>query len=106
MTPWAFLAGAILSEVTATLSLRVAAKGRRRWYAVVVTGYLCSFTLLTLTLRHGMGIGVAYGVWAACGVALTAIAGKVLFREPLTWVMGLGIVLIGGGVLLIELGGA
>lgn len=104
MTPWVFLAVAILSEVSATLSLRAAATGRRRWYAIVVAGYLCSFTLLTLTLRHGMGIGIAYGVWAACGVALTALAGKVLFGEPLTWVMGLGIVLIAGGVLLIELG--
>lgn len=104
MTPWVFLAGAILTEVSATLSLRAAATGRRRWYAIVVVGYLCSFALLTLTLRHGMGIGIAYGVWAACGVALTALAGKVLFGEPLTWVMGLGIVLIAGGVLLIELG--
>lgn len=53
-----------------------------------------------------MALGVAYGIWAAAGVALTAILSRILFKEPLTWVMGLGIILIAGGVLLIELGAA
>jgi small multidrug resistance pump len=51
-----------------------------------------------------MGIGIAYGVWAAAGVALTAVAGKVLFAEPLTRVTGAGIGCIIAGVLLVELG--
>ena len=54
----------------------------------------------------GLGIGVAYGIWAASGVALTAVASKFLFKEPFTWVMALGIALIIGGVLLVELGAA
>jgi len=37
-------------------------------------------------------------------VALVAILGKVIFDDPLTPLMGLGIVLILGGVLLVELG--
>jgi small multidrug resistance pump len=53
-----------------------------------------------------MPLGVAYGIWAAAGVALTAIAGRLLFQERLTWVMSLGIVLIIGGVLLVEVGAA
>ncbi|MGX5358925.1 DMT family transporter [Kocuria sp. KH4] len=103
---WLYLAGAILTEVAATLSLRVAADGRSRWYAAVVAGYLLAFTLLALALRHGLGLGVAYGIWAAAGVALTAVAGRLLFDEPLSRVMVLGIALIMGGVLLIELGAA
>jgi small multidrug resistance pump len=51
-----------------------------------------------------MAVGVAYGVWAATGVALTAIAGRVLFRDPLTPMMLGGIGAIAAGVLLIELG--
>ncbi|WP_020498040.1 DMT family transporter [Sciscionella marina] len=101
---WVFLVLAILCEVSATLSLRMAATGRRVWYAVVLSGYLLSFLLLTLTLQRGIGIGVAYGIWAAAGVALTAIASKFLFREPLTRTMGLGIGCIIAGVLLVELG--
>jgi len=49
-------------------------------------------------------IGVAYGIWAATGVALTAVLGRVLFREPLTRLMLGGIGLIIVGVLLVELG--
>jgi len=103
---WLYLAAAILVEVVSTLALRVAAAGRRRWYAVVVLGYVVSFALLALALDAGMGIGVAYGVWTAVGVALTAVLSKLIWDEPLTVVMGVGIVLIAGGVLLLELGAA
>ena len=101
---WLFLAGSILAEVTATLSLRASVEGRRAWLGVVVVGYLAAFTLLSLTLRHGIGIGVAYGIWTAVGVALTAVASRVIFDEPLTRLMVAGIVLIAAGVLLVELG--
>lgn len=103
MTAWLFLIGAIVCEVFGTLSLRLAMDAKR-WYAGVVAGYGVAFTLLALTLVHGMPLGVAYGIWAAVGVALTAVLSTLFFREPLTWLMGLGIVLIAGGVLLIEVG--
>ncbi|WP_308798181.1 DMT family transporter [Agromyces silvae] len=101
---WLLLGGAIVSEVGATLSLRMAAHGRKIWLLPVVTGYLVAFWLLSLTLANGMPIGVAYGIWTAVGVALTALLGRLLFKEPFTWVMALGVALIVGGVLLIELG--
>jgi len=103
---WLYLAGAILTEVASTLALRVAAGGRRRWYAVVVTGYLTSFALLALALDAGMGLGVAYGIWTAVGVALTAVLSRLLFDEPLTRVMSFGILLIAAGVILLEAGAA
>jgi small multidrug resistance pump len=102
---WTTLAGAILIEVFATLSLRASDGFRKRvWIAPVVLGYLASFYLLWLTLALGMPVGIAYGVWTACGVALVAVIARFLFREPLTWVMVLGIALIVGGVLTIEMG--
>lgn len=101
---WLLLAFAILSEVAATVALRAAAAGGTAWYAVVAAGYGAAFVLLSLTLDAGLGLGVAYGIWAAAGVALTAVASKVFFQEPLTLIMTSGIVLIIGGVLLIELG--
>ena len=93
---------AIVCEVGATLSLRMAVTGRRIWFVPVVLGYVLAFSLLSVTLAHGMPLGAAYGMWAAGGVALTAVLSKLLFGEPLTWIMGLGIVLIAGGVLLVE----
>ena len=98
-----FLIGAILFEVAGTVCLRLAVE-EKRWYGGVAVGYLVAFAMLSLTLVNGPPLGIAYGIWAAAGVALTAVIGKVLFREPFTWLMGLGIVLIAGGVLLIELG--
>jgi small multidrug resistance pump len=104
---WAALTGAILFEVAATLALRASEGFRKRaWIIPVTVGYLTSFYLLWLTLRLGMHVGVAYGVWTACGVALVAVAAKILFGEPLTALMGLGIALIIGGVLTIEMTGA
>ena len=104
---WLALVGAILVEVCATLSMRASDGFRKRaWIAPVVVGYLISFTLLWLTLRLGMPVGIAYGVWTACGVALVALADRVLFKERLTPLMIAGIVLIMCGVLTIDLSGS
>jgi small multidrug resistance pump len=104
---WLALAGAILIEVVATLSLRASNGFRKRaWIIPVVLGYLASFYLLWTSLSLGMPVGVAYGVWTACGVALVAVIARFLFSEPLTWLMGLGIALIVAGVLTIEMTGA
>ncbi|WP_067479960.1 DMT family transporter [Actinomadura hibisca] len=103
MKKWLPLLAAILLEVSGTLALR-AALDHPAWYALVAVGYLGAFGALSLALRAGLGIGVAYGVWAATGVALTAILAAVLFGDPLTATMGLGIVLVIAGVLCVELG--
>ena len=88
---WAALTGAIVFEVVATLALRASEGFRKRiWIVPVAVGYLVSFYLLWLTLRLGMHVGIAYGVWTACGVALVAVAARVLFGEPLTWLMVVG----------------
>jgi small multidrug resistance pump len=104
---WLALAGAIIIEVCATLSMRASDGFRNRaWILPVVLGYLASFALLWLTLRLGMPVGVAYGLWTACGVALVALIGRVVFAEPLTPMMVAGIVLIIAGVLTIDLSGS
>jgi len=101
---WLLLAGAILSEVAATVALRAASTGSRAWYALTAVGYLLSFSLLSLVLREGVGVGVVYGIWTAAGVALTAVASRVIFKEPFSWVMAAGTLLVMGGVVLVELG--
>ncbi len=100
---WLLLITAILTEVSATLSLR-AALDHPAWYIVVVGGYLAAFTALSFVLREGMGLGVAYGIWGATGVVLTAVFATFLFGDPLTATMGVGIALVIGGVLCVELG--
>jgi small multidrug resistance pump len=51
-----------------------------------------------------MGLGVAYGIWAALGVASTAVLSAVVYGEPLTSLMGVGLAMIIGGVLMVEIG--
>ena len=97
------LAGAIVTEVTGTLALRGALD--HAWlYAVTAVGEVASFYLLVKVLQAGMPLGVAYGVWSALGVAATAVLSSLLFDEAFTGVMVIGLVLIVGGVVLVENG--
>ena len=100
---WPALGGAIISEVSATLALRQALN-QPGFYVVVGIGYALAFVLLSLTLRAGMPLGVAYGLWGALGVALTALLSMLVFGEPITVLVALGIALIMAGVLLVEIG--
>ncbi|WP_293785300.1 multidrug efflux SMR transporter [uncultured Aeromicrobium sp.] len=103
MRKWLLLAGAIAAEVAATMALR-ASIDRTAWIALVVAGYLAAFTLLALALRENLPIGVAYGIWGAAGVALTAVLGAAIFGETLSppAVAGLGLII--AGVVLVETG--
>lgn len=102
-SPWPLLAGAILSEVAGSVSLK-AAIDRPVLYVVVAAGFVTAFVLLAVVLRRGMALGVAYGVWSACGVALTAVMSSVLYGEPFTSLKVLGLALVIAGVLLVEAG--
>lgn len=103
MRTWTLLVAAITMEVAATLSLR-ASQDHSAWLAVVAAGYFGAFVMLTMVLRTGMPVGVAYGIWGAMGTAGTAVLAAVLFGDPFTWPIVAGIGLIIAGVLLIELG--
>ncbi|MBA3800157.1 MAG: SMR family transporter [Actinomycetota bacterium] len=104
---YVFLAGAIASEVVATLSLR-ASEGFSRlgFAAVVVVGYVVAFVLLSLTLTRGVPLGVAYGIWAAVGVAAVAVLSIPLFGEGLSAIQVGGLVLVVLGVVALEAGGS
>jgi small multidrug resistance pump len=100
---WALLFAAIGLEVAATLSLR-ASYDHSAWLVVVAAGYGGSFLLLTMVLRAGMPVGVAYGIWGASGTAATAVLAAVIFGNAFTWPIAAGIGLIIAGVLLVEFG--
>ena len=100
---WAFLAAAIALEVAGSLSLK-GALTVPALYVVVALGYVGAFICLGMTLRARMPLGVAYGIWGAAGVVLTAAGAALIFGEPLTPLMGAGIATIIAGVLCVELG--
>jgi small multidrug resistance pump len=104
---YVFLAGAICAEVAATLSLRASEGFSKAPYAIVVVlGYLAAFALLTLALDRGLPLGIAYGIWAAVGVAAVAVLSVPIFGESLTAIQAGGLVLVVFGVVALEAGGA
>jgi small multidrug resistance pump len=101
-----FLAIAIVTEVIATTFLKFTSGANPRWwaFAVVVIGYLASFAALSQSLTRGVPLGVAYAIWSAVGVTLIALISWIFFSEALSWVQIAGLVLIIGGVGLLEVG--
>jgi small multidrug resistance pump len=108
MLGYVFLAGAIIAEVIATTSLKFATGDGNRVvpYLIVAVGYIAAFVLLSQSLQKGVPLGIAYAIWAGVGVVLVVVISWLMFRESLTWVQIIGMVLVIGGVTLLELGGA
>jgi small multidrug resistance pump len=106
MFTWTLLVAAILTEVTATLALKVS-DGFTKVVpsSIVVAGYFLSFFLLAQILVRGMPIGVVYAIWSAAGVALIASVDVAWFGERLSTVQVLGLFLVVFGVAALELGG-
>ena len=103
-----YLAAAIVSEVVATSFLKFASGPKNVWWAyiIVTVGYVLSFVLLSLTLRAGVPLGIAYAIWAGAGVVVVAVISWVVFHESLTWQQIVGMLLVIAGVGLLELGAA
>lgn len=108
MLGYLYLGIAIATEVVATTFLKFTSGDNPRWwaYVIVVVGYVASFFALSLSLGRGVPLGIAYAIWSAVGVVAIVIISWVFFKESLTWVQIAGIVLVIGGVGLLELGGA
>ena len=103
---WLLLAGAISSEVVATLALRGIAQGIRPLaIVVVVAGYVISFVLLAFALRT-LNVGVVYAIWSGVGTAGVAAAAAVIYGERLNLTAVIGIVLIVIGVVVLTTSGA
>ncbi len=100
---YAYLLAAILCEVIATSALK-AAEGFTRLgpSLVVVIGYGLAFYCLSLTLRT-IPVGIAYALWSGIGIVLIALAGWILYRQPLDTPAVIGMALIVAGVLVINL---
>jgi small multidrug resistance pump len=94
---------AVASEVAATTALKFS-EGFTKIIPslVVVAGYGLSFYLLSLSLKV-IPIGTAYAMWSGIGIVLTVILGAVLWREEMDWARGIGIALVLGGILTINL---
>lgn len=102
-----FLAMAIVAEVIATTFLKFTSGENPKWwaYAIVVVGYVASFSALGQSLSRGVPLGIAYAIWSGIGVVCIVLVSWLFFKESLTWPQIVGLVLVIAGVGLLELGG-
>ncbi|REK90113.1 QacE family quaternary ammonium compound efflux SMR transporter [Streptomyces inhibens] len=100
------LAGAILSEILATTSMKYSDGFSRLWPSVgTALGYLLAFALLAQTLKS-MSVGTAYAIWSGAGTAVIAAIGIVFLGESAGALKVLGVLLVIAGVVVLNLDGA
>jgi small multidrug resistance pump len=101
---YVLLAIAIVAEVIATSALK-ASDGFSRWgpSLVVVAGYAIAFTALSMSLKAGLSVGVAYAIWSGVGIILIAGIGAVVYGERVDAPAAVGFGLIVAGVVVINL---
>lgn len=68
----------------------------------VVVAMGLSFYFLSLSLMK-LPLGVAYAIWSGVGTALTALIGIVLWKEEFSLIKGIGLTLIIGGVIILNM---
>jgi small multidrug resistance pump len=102
---WMYLIIAIVLEVAGTTSMKLAEGFTKPLYSVLLfVFYLSSFAVLTLALKK-IDVSLAYAIWAGAGTALIAAIGIFYFNEPVSLSKILGVVLIVGGVVALNLSG-
>ncbi|MBV6728802.1 DMT family transporter [Nocardioides daeguensis] len=104
---WVWLGVAIVTEVTATLSLRQSQGFTQLLPSIVVVcGYSTAFYALAQALKNGMTVATAYAIWCGVGIALIAALSAVLFDEWPSALQVAGLVLVTIGIVTVQLGSA
>lgn len=102
MLAYFYLFVAIVAEVLGTSALKASQQFPRFWPSVlVVVGYAVAFYMLTLVLRT-LPVGIAYAFWAGLGIVLVTLIGVVVFGERLDLPAVIGLAMIIGGVVVIQ----
>jgi small multidrug resistance pump len=105
MIGWVYLLLAIVFEVAAATCMKLSDSLSRPWpTALMAIFYILCFLAMIKSLEH-LQIGVVYAIWAGVGTAAIAIIGVMMFNDTMPWIKIMGIMLIIGGVALVNLGG-
>jgi|RhiMetdeSRZDD1v2_1073273.scaffolds.fasta_scaffold09069_3 multidrug transporter EmrE-like cation transporter len=94
---WVYLLSAVLLEVTATTLLKVS-NGNTKWLFTVLS--MALYTICFWLMGYAMklfALNVVYPVWASLGMVATAVIGFLLFKEPVTGlkIVSMMVILIG-----------
>ena len=103
---WLFLVLAGLLEVGWAVGLKYTEGFTRPLPSVLtVVAMVVGFYLLSLSMRE-IPLGTAYGIWVGIGAVGAAIAGIVLFKEPVSTLRIASIVLVVAGIVGLKLSSA
>ncbi|MEN1970556.1 multidrug efflux SMR transporter [Lentibacillus sp. N15] len=103
MNAYILLALSIVSEVFGSSMLKATNGFKKLLPSLgVIVGYALAFYSLSLSLKT-LPLGMVYAIWAGVGTALTASVGVTIYKETFHFKKGLGIVLIIGGVVLLNI---
>ena len=103
---WLLLLGAITVEVASTAALpRTHGFRDPIWTAMVLAGYALSIWLLAIVVRQ-IPVSITYAVWSGLGTAGIALVGVLLLDERIDLIKAAALLMIIGGVLLLNLHGA
>jgi Membrane transporters of cations and cationic drugs len=98
------LALAIVGEVFGTSMLKLSDGFSHAVFSLLfLLGFGFAFYFLSLCMKT-VPLGTAYAIWSGVGTVLTTVIGVLAWGEPLNFVLVLGIVLIVGGVALLNSG--
>lgn len=99
---WMYLSLTVVLEVMATLALRASDGFTVLWPSLVaVAAYSSTVVVLSWALQT-ISMSIAYIVWTAAGTTGVAVFSAILFRDVMTPLAWVGIVLVILGVSLIN----
>ena len=100
---WLFLGAAILFETIGTTALQASQQFSRPGPSlIVVLAYGASFYLLAMVLKF-IPVGIAYAVWSGLGICFIAAIGYLMFGQKLDLPAVIGLAMIIGGIVVINL---
>ncbi|MCF7530295.1 DMT family transporter [Neisseria lisongii] len=103
MNPWILLAGAIVSEVIGTSCLKASDGFTKPLPAVIaVSAFVVALYLMSVITRT-LPLGIVYAVWSGVGIVLTAAVAFFVFGQKPDLAGLIGMAMIIGGVLVINL---
>ncbi len=98
-----YLIIAIVAEVIGTTALKAADGFSKPIPSIVVIfSYVIAFYFLSLTLKT-MPVGIIYAIWSGVGIVLICLVAWFLFGQALDLPAMIGIGMIIGGVMVINL---
>ncbi|WP_439214210.1 DMT family transporter [Duffyella gerundensis] len=101
---WFCLSLAIIFEVSSVTSMKiVSADNHWTGMAVMYVTIGLSFTFMAFALKK-IPLAVAYATWESLGLLAIAAIGSFFFKEHLSFIQMSGILLLLGGVILVNIG--